>query len=1768
MGQSDKRPKWKLASLILIPVKVLELTARVHKLLTDHGFRSIAQLYQPGKAQREAFLPQSAQSDLPEIKGKWHHFYRCYRAARRILQVVGLFGTRPPKLSEPLSQIKDPPPEVPQLAEEAPINTLTAQPPVIVLQLPATITTAGNTSILPQEQIELLSDGKSSLTELLDRWIRCYLPRRERLIIESHYGLYEALQPVARLAKQGGVSDTWTQSLQDNAIEVLRKRQEELSPIFQLVSEILLEGGGVLAADMLVNLLGKYDVNLGGMRPAGVLAFLAALNDDWVFCDVDAGVLVLADAPIIAEDVAGSTQRKEQAVHDADMMIVHAQESESNEVLASIPDVAMHQAAEITIPLGAAADEHLDNDRIGVEIVAGEMEECKEEHQRTTEDLSPIRALQCCFEHHLTEAQREVVERRYGFYEKPESLTQIAASLQLPEAKARQLERSALHLLRENQHELTSFLSLLSQELTQRRGVLHLSELVRLPEFRAAEADRLLLTGVVSLLAEINDEWRYYHLNDGILMSFKEQRRTLAGEPAERMALQTEQDKLPVTTALPAAPEETPSHAELRLTDVSTQGQVTSRKIAPLPIPQRTESKRQNAKPPRSSPARRRRKINFNPQAALYPVEMELQQRLQQVDFIGELAIEKEQFESWCKLIQKEAKNGPQVHPRRVPPTLFVTMMVLTARYSEEEARIFWQPYARMVWGLEEASQSFQGRCRDYFGDAITFLTEEYDMAFPQRSAGDVVRPVYRHAIIPAYLEPIFVEWLKSHWLQVLEVPHDYLTGHLRQERSLRYLPPTLYKFINEPDTADTAADLIRNMSFAASLYKEGKSLEFIRELLVDNPIERSLWDQFAVVFAAQEEHPRRRPGSRVDWVWSLETTEILLRLRNILLVTTATPDLAVWVAADSPADKLAFADVNMRLNPWRLKEGEWLVDELLFAPDGPPDGKIVLLGSDDTILWEQEIPSLPVEPAQFFRLSQQGVYALPVEASNVQGGRYVVACQSNITLNGEPAEVLLAQEALTLPHFIQSNYAKAGYYHVTLPLEIRRGEQVVAALATSSTAIAADPPYITGEAPVPGLSPRVPPTFCSLEITLAIPGATSRFMERTSLWLRPQGGTFQRYMLRELNWKVDNSDTCWLPLRPLLDDAGGYYTIELRQGLRAVLPAPLELACVPDLEVIPPAPQPEDGRVYTPRCLPVARIRGVTLEQIGNLSQLEAAPATDSWLALSWHDVRDDCRLLLQVNGQSILLAWAVKRFSAWVEPRPDRGVFTPDELEKVVLRAVGSRDIVEFFSFSIAGDDRKQQIALDARGQFREQLQHHGLRDMIRHRSERRVQVDVSVFKQAWPLLILEQHSTPPKVVTPYEPDAHRTADSRSRPATLAPGKSTQKKASDELSKLLAKERPTELTAETLWRLATIPAPVLTSFPPDQLKKLWAPLGVLKSIRDKQHWEKHVGLLPSWAVTSRPLVLILNRCPTLVFPEVVAWQGRRGIGNANLSFVHGWTQVYAAWEPAGIRNDLVSVRFGLPLGTPPKSYRYIDELDLEPVFQCHDCGYFLSYSQLQTGRHTHAGRKYPVTVDVLNTTIDEPFLARIAPSSKEAKLRYLQTPEEVIDSTVVAYSLTSDGWYPATAEPASNPISRAAHRYACSAWLKRYWEKPKADWYLKRLASNERWQCAAQELEQLLACSNAGPAPAYASAGRFLDAFRPRHTRTIYNLDRDLLLLALLARHDAYDPSGSGAVRRRLGLEKPLLGELLLGANTHAPELLEWAFGWVEIFFVHTLS
>ena len=139
-------------------------------------------------------------------------------------------------------------------------------------------------------------------------------------------------------------------------------------------------------------------------------------------------------------------------------------------------------------------------------------------------------------------------------------------------------------------------------------------------------------------------------------------------------------------------------------------------------------------------------------------IETILEDAFEDVEFIGELDVDEEAFAKIGELQRHECRFAGRIQKRYLRPATYVTSLVFSARYSNTESRNFWQPYARDVWGLD-ATQSFQTLCRNYFSSARWELTERFGLEFPVVSWGDVVRPIYWHAIIPAYVRDDFAHW-------------------------------------------------------------------------------------------------------------------------------------------------------------------------------------------------------------------------------------------------------------------------------------------------------------------------------------------------------------------------------------------------------------------------------------------------------------------------------------------------------------------------------------------------------------------------------------------------------------------------------------------------------------------------------------------------------------------------------------------------------------------------------------------------------------------------------------------------------------------------------------------------------------------------------------------------------------------------------------------------------------------------------------------------
>src|SRR5690606_23832945 len=141
-----------------------------------------------------------------------------------------------------------------------------------------------------------------------------------------------------------------------------------------------------------------------------------------------------------------------------------------------------------------------------------------------------------------------------------------------------------------------------------------------------------------------------------------------------------------------------------------------------------------------------------------------------------------------------------------------------------------------------EPSQNFMNLCRKLFVYSRNYLAEYSGLAFNFTRTGEVVRPVYQHAIIPSYLQEHFVDWLVDHFESLLQYSHDQLPQLLRYDRSLDYVPPRLREFFRGEDTITTATQLIARMSSAIKLYHDLGQTEAV-ESVINSTIEKSLWE-------------------------------------------------------------------------------------------------------------------------------------------------------------------------------------------------------------------------------------------------------------------------------------------------------------------------------------------------------------------------------------------------------------------------------------------------------------------------------------------------------------------------------------------------------------------------------------------------------------------------------------------------------------------------------------------------------------------------------------------------------------------------------------------------------------------------------------------------------------------------------------------------------------------------------------------------------------
>lgn len=1221
------------------------------------------------------------------------------------------------------------------------------------------------------------------------------------------------------------------------------------------------------------------------------------------------------------------------------------------------------------------------------------------------------------------------------------------------------------------------------------------------------------------------------------------------------------------------------------------------------------------------------------PGTRLHEWELRLRQQFEQVAWIGQISLSEADFGELCDIIQVEAQEqNPRARvsegrPRLVPPAVFMTTLVFAARYSQQNADQFWTPYLQTVWKTED-TQAFEARCRKRFNEVVPYLEQTFDFEFPRQTKGDLVRAVYRHALLPRYVQDDLARWLQAEWQTVLlmaDAP-DLLKDELRHDKKVDYLPSRLQKFIRDKATAETAVSLISNMAAAISLHvNDGETIEDISTLLSDIPIEKELWHEVAQIFvhAGQDETSSLRlTRPRLTWVWSLADDEMVLRVQNVILPADRNlegePDRLVWLDS-ADADPLA-AEIEVEISPWRMHTGERVINDVFLAePDGPLAGDLLLLTDMDEEVVRLEVPPFPAAKIQFFRLTQQGAYGIPVEPSQVTDGVWLVCAAWSLTFLDEDKLEVEPDALLDAPYPLNQHYRWAAQVTLNLPVSVKTENADELNLIAGSAPSLTRRSSIVGAHPIAGLSRQVQPILADTQVSLVLEQAGERMLKQASLWLRGQSGWRWQQPLAELlaqdiaEWVGSDLH---IHLHHVIPTQPDVYQVELRASLRPLLPAPLQFAVVPGLEVEPPP----DNQLYTPANPPQLILRGVDESVIVRREGMQVENLPDGRQVITWHNLRYGPRLTLRFDTVNITLAWALPHFMAWVEPKPARPFLTLAELQESVLYATGTKTAVDDFSLFVSSQGARTFRLRN--GRYDKLIGQSQLYDMVKLAEEQPVRVHVRVDDQTWPLLevrhrpqlsaarleydarestvrfytgleetwkgdgrfvaesltnpfaqpvelgqtnyLQELHLLPANELTqdiyllrleldgvqlPLDESAMRftIGPSIGLPAQQEPlrqeirsGQLIPAHQAEDFILLWAENAEkgnAELTATTLFQLATLPAVALGNFDFPHLRKLWPPLEKLKVVQDKSQWIAEHGCLPAWILMDRPIILVTAGQGLRVYPVQAARGGRagKGYGHWRMSTTEGAPEepVLVQWQ--AVTQTLVQVEAGLIPAGALVDRMTIDLLDTYALRHCARCGKLVGARELSLPHELEQEHLHGQSMAILrDITVSEEHGGYQLLAELQQERRGSLLPEAYDEHGLHVDTAATYLPEPETLGP--HPFDDADQRMQLSTVLRE----------TKRLGTENTNQ------------------PYWASASRLLADWRIHHS--VSPSGQTVFAFSMLLRAAARRPKQFHRFLKEASLTEKNVQELLAKLNQTVPDHLQWGLVWAELLMQHS--
>jgi len=1198
---------------------------------------------------------------------------------------------------------------------------------------------------------------------------------------------------------------------------------------------------------------------------------------------------------------------------------------------------------------------------------------------------------------------------------------------------------------------------------------------------------------------------------------------------------------------------------------------------------------------------------------------------LQRYQFIGDLPLSRRAFEGLADYERKISLKKGDIDPRYSSPAIFAICMVFCARYAETEAREFWRPYAQHVW-KSAPSQNFMNVCRKLFVYSRGYLSKHSGLSFDNIRAGDVVRPVYQHAIIPSYLQDHFVDWLVDHFESLMPYSVGQLPGILKYEKSLDYVPPRLKEFIRGEDTSQTAVQLIARMSSAIQLFTEFGKTEAV-ESVINSVFEKSLWNLIyrRLIQDASKISVLRKTTPKLDWRWDLDREEVYLHLSNIRSDKSTKPDSVVW--CEKGSEKIKENDYLLRVSPWQMASGAWELDPVEIRGEGPQDGDVLVLSANydidqpkdfqtSEVIFEREVPQLQ-KPLEFFRIDRQGRIGIWKDLIDANG-TWIILSVEEVSVTDDSGDQILP-ESISIPFQLRARgFTQAQTIEIQLPVTIQWKDN---SITFEQANVRQDlNPVLRGNEKIPNMSVGTPKIFRSPSIDFEFSIDLGLLnLRRTWLLLRRNGEFSQSIQLADLLSKEElivEGNICVIDLSEFLDLPGAY-NINLFYDMKALLDEAVHFAWLPEEIKIT---GPSSDECYSPVNPLRVTIEGVPEEQVIPYQDEKFKKVTkENVVQIEWKILKEPkCRFDLSWDGYPIHFCWDVDRVAAWIDGGGDKNQVIEGQEQDVVLQVRGKPK--ENYSWSIDGIGERRHTQLEARrGELEAKLIEHELRDILQKSILAKSTVNITIRDQNWALF--DYRKEPQIEITKVEYQESKLIISLNHGRKLLGTYSIQVRNINSLvvHELFSKDGMPEdqyflqanlepgeyqvdlhLFENLLCSSATFSVQrhvtqadvlndyeslthvfdLLTQSRQEYLRQSYEKSPVasitdqLRLIHTPEEWvvnkgwnEGFVRLLPSWAVLNYPLRLEtkIHSKVLHVFPEKVAFGGRAGRGYAELKIRDEKVKVSASWRPEG-DGGLSRLWMGISPLLEVRHFCTLDEYDLWPAYQCKECGTFVA---LKDGTYyqfpPYFSQLHKHGKDLRNQDI---FVDTIYDEKNKVLVDISQYEGETLSHSFLPEEIVYPRYLSLLIGKLTRPMKGSINK-PIDMDSDTDFGIAISDLYLNLDTSAiQQFHTYSSKIERFSTFINTykRSIPAFQAMHRLLPELNESTHPS--NVPAQMLNLAMTLRLKPTRPDIYAELLSSTAVTEKDISEIVNHAAQGCPKLLEWCIAWSELFYVHAIS